>query len=210
MPQVGTAAMTTIFSSIIAGFLSNQKPSLPATVQELAQPLIDATVELYHKACSTFLPTPSKSHYKFNLRYSSSLVNGVLHVSSGCYQVASTVAKLWTHEGCRVFQDRLIDSADRNAFDQVISDVQRDYFTYPKEPLSEPFEIEELPNQLVFADFPERPAQPQIYKEFKMGDELSRISMDRLDDYNLASQKPMHLILFDDTILHLARIARII
>ncbi|KAA6334822.1 MAG: putative dynein heavy chain, partial [Streblomastix strix] len=156
---------------IIVGFLSNQKPSLPATVQELAQPLVDPSVELYHKA-------------------------------------SSTVAKLWTHEGYRVFRDRLIDNADRNAFDQVISDVQRDFFIYPKEPLSEPFVIEELPNQLVFADFPERPAQPQIYKEFKMDDELSRILMDHLDDYNLTSQKPMHLILFDDAILHLAQIAR--
>jgi dynein heavy chain len=43
-----------------------------------------------------------------------------------------------------------------------------------------------------------------------MGEELSRILMDHLDDYNLASQKPMHLVLFDDAILHLARIARII
>ncbi|KAA6403093.1 MAG: putative dynein heavy chain [Streblomastix strix] len=34
--------------------------------------------------------------------------------------------------------------------------------------------------------------------------------MDHLDDDNLASQKPMHLVLFDDAILHLAQIARII
>ncbi|KAA6358731.1 MAG: putative dynein heavy chain, partial [Streblomastix strix] len=34
--------------------------------------------------------------------------------------------------------------------------------------------------------------------------------MDHLDDDNLASQKPMHLILFNDAILHLVQIARII
>ncbi|KAA6372383.1 MAG: putative dynein heavy chain, partial [Streblomastix strix] len=41
MPQVGAASFTTIYSFIIVGFLSNQKPSLPATVQELAQPIVD-------------------------------------------------------------------------------------------------------------------------------------------------------------------------
>ncbi|KAA6394430.1 MAG: putative dynein heavy chain [Streblomastix strix] len=208
MPQVGAASFTTIYSFIFVGFLSNQKSGLPATVQELAYLLVSAIVELYHNACSTFFPTPSKSHYKFNLRDASSLVSGILHASSGCYQVASTVAKLWTHEGCRVFRDRLIDYADRNAFDQVLSDAQRDFFIYPKEPLPKPFDFEEKPNQLVFTDFPDRAAQPQIYKKFKMSDELLRFLIDHLDDYNLASQKPMHLIPFDDAILHLTRIAR--
>ncbi|KAA6361579.1 MAG: putative dynein heavy chain, partial [Streblomastix strix] len=59
MPQVGTSALTQIFSAIITGFLTNQKPILPQTVQELAKPLVDATVFLYNKACTTFLPTPS-------------------------------------------------------------------------------------------------------------------------------------------------------
>ncbi|KAA6355398.1 MAG: putative Dynein heavy chain, partial [Streblomastix strix] len=62
MPQVGAASFNTIYSFIIVWLLSNQKPSLPATVQELAQPVVDATVEIYQETYSTFLPTPSKSH----------------------------------------------------------------------------------------------------------------------------------------------------
>ncbi|KAA6324405.1 MAG: putative dynein heavy chain [Streblomastix strix] len=103
MPQVGAQAMTTVYSFIIVGFLSNQKPSLPATVQELAQPLVDAAAEIYQETCSTFLPTPSKSHYTFNLRDSSSLISGVLHSSSG-YQSSLILVKLWAHERCRVFR----------------------------------------------------------------------------------------------------------
>ncbi|KAA6352853.1 MAG: putative Dynein heavy chain 1, axonemal, partial [Streblomastix strix] len=132
MPQVGTSAMTQIFSAIVTGFLTNQKPALPQTVQELAKPLVDATVFLYNKACTTFLPTPSKSHYTFNLRDASSLVSGVLHASPGCYQIPTTLTKLWSHEGCRVFRDRLIDDTDRNLFDCVLMGVLNKYYIRPE------------------------------------------------------------------------------
>ncbi|KAA6353511.1 MAG: hypothetical protein EZS28_050962, partial [Streblomastix strix] len=141
---------------------------LPATVQELAQPVVDATVEIYQETYSTFLPTPSKSHYTFNLRDASSLASGVLHSSSG-YQSSLILVKLWAHEGCRVFRAGAWNDAN------VIDD--KDEFDMP--PLSEPFDIEEKPNQLVFADFPDRAAQPQINKEFKME------NLNNQEQYNL-------------------------
>ncbi|KAA6358730.1 MAG: putative dynein heavy chain axonemal, partial [Streblomastix strix] len=144
MPQVGAAAMTTIYSFIIVSFLSNQKPSLPATLQELAQPLVDATVEIYQETYCTFLPTPSKSHYTFNLRDASSLVSGMLH-SSYDYKSSLKLVKLWAHEGCLVFR--------AGAWNDAIVIDDKDDIDMP--PLSEPFDIEEKPNQLVFADFPD-------------------------------------------------------
>ncbi|KAA6376189.1 MAG: putative dynein heavy chain, partial [Streblomastix strix] len=114
-----------------------EKPSLPATVQQLAQPVVDTTVEKYQESYSTFLPTPSKSHYTFNLRDASSLASGVLHSSSG-YQSSLILVKLQAHEGCLVFRAGACNDAI------VIDD--KDDIDMP--PLSESFDIEEKPNEL--------------------------------------------------------------
>lgn len=41
-------------------------------------PLIHCSVELYKLAQRVFLPTPQKSHYNFNLRDLSKMIQGIL------------------------------------------------------------------------------------------------------------------------------------
>ena len=49
-----------------------------STVQTLTEPLVLGTVELYNSIRSELLPTPSKSHYTFNLRDLSKVVQGIM------------------------------------------------------------------------------------------------------------------------------------
>ena len=49
-----------------------------SSVQTLTEPLVLGTVELYNSIRSELLPTPSKSHYTFNLRDLSKVVQGVM------------------------------------------------------------------------------------------------------------------------------------
>ena len=44
---------------------------------QLAHPLIEATLQLYKSSLATFLPTPAKCHYMFNLRDFARVVRGV-------------------------------------------------------------------------------------------------------------------------------------
>jgi len=53
-----------------------------ADVQALAEPTVHITIQLYDAMCAEMLPTPSKSHYTFNLRDVSKVVQGVLQVRS--------------------------------------------------------------------------------------------------------------------------------
>ncbi|KAK2951696.1 putative Dynein axonemal heavy chain 1 [Blattamonas nauphoetae] len=209
MPKVGVTAMTAIFNAISQGFFNNQKPSLSTEVLELVAPIVRATVDLYAKACTTFLPTPSKSHYTFNLRDASGLISGILSASGPCYSDPSTLVRLWAHESCRVFRDRLIDVHDRDTFDDLMGEVIDNHFTNADPPLSTQIEVDQ-PQTIVFADIPARPGQPKVYREYFLGDEFAQLLYEHLEDYNLSSPKQMNLVLFDDAILHLVRISRII
>ena len=75
--------------------------------------MVQATMDVYKKAIDEFLPTPSKSHYVFNLRDFARVVNGVLLVPSSHMQEGDKLIRLWIHEVYRVFYDRLTADNDR-------------------------------------------------------------------------------------------------
>ena len=63
-PQLSQNSLQRIFSEICGGFLTfhNQK------FTTLASNIVKASVEMYERVQTQLLPTPSKSHYTFNLR----------------------------------------------------------------------------------------------------------------------------------------------
>jgi len=78
--------------------------------------MIHATMQIYEKAMSDFLPTPSKSHYIFNLRDFARVMRGVLLVPAERMTEPDKLIRLWIHEVYRVFNDRLTDDDDRSVF----------------------------------------------------------------------------------------------
>lgn len=75
--------------------------------------LVGATMEVYKNAVLQFLPTPSKSHYNFNLRDFARVIHGVLLVPSSRLKEHEKLIRLWIHESYRVFCDRLVNEGDR-------------------------------------------------------------------------------------------------
>lgn len=66
--------MTTIFSSLVDWWL--KKYSYGASLAKLAPQLVAATLDVYSRCQRELLPTPAKSHYTFNLRDVSKVVQG--------------------------------------------------------------------------------------------------------------------------------------
>lgn len=75
---------------------------------------------VYEKVRSELLPTPSKSHYLFNLRDISKVFQGVCLATPRVIVEKEDLLRLWYHENMRVFHDRLIDDHDRVFFKQIL------------------------------------------------------------------------------------------
>ena len=71
--EIENSNLTQIFSKIMS-LMSKFSPE----INTIQQSIVTATVDVYRKVLTKLLPTPSKSHYTFNLRDLSSVFQGLL------------------------------------------------------------------------------------------------------------------------------------
>ncbi|VEN54841.1 unnamed protein product, partial [Callosobruchus maculatus] len=95
-----------------------------------------STLDVYSTILQELLPTPAKTHYTFNLRDLSKVFQGVLMFDPESLTGLNEMLRLWYHECCRVFQDRLVNDEDREWFDSLLrTKIEEYYGTNPKEAL---------------------------------------------------------------------------
>uniref|UniRef100_A0A8B9ENZ5 Dynein axonemal heavy chain 1 n=1 Tax=Anser cygnoides TaxID=8845 RepID=A0A8B9ENZ5_ANSCY len=186
--EMEDSSKKTIFSTILG-------TGAPA-VKDLNEPLVDATICVYSTITSQLLPTPAKSHYTFNLRDLSKVFQGMLMAESSNIEDKSHLLRLWYHESCRVFSDRLVTKEDQTWFDNLMKSMM--------EELGTTFE-EVVPSQpVLFGDFMERDAHIRLYKE------INSQEKDYLEEYNQTHTTELRLELFMDAVQHICRISRIL
>jgi len=81
-------------------------------VKNLVEPLVLSTINLFTTISERFLPTPTKSHYVFNMRDISKVFQGLYRADKGFIETKELVVQLWAHEVLRVFHDRLVSKQD--------------------------------------------------------------------------------------------------
>ena len=198
MPQLSTTSMQKIFASILGGFL---KP-FAAPLNDMADKIIQASVVMYNRIANELLPTPSKSHYTFNLRDLSKVVQGMLNVKPAEIDSSEKLLRLWTHESSRVFRDRLINEEDRKLFDEFIQSELGDKFELN-------WELSDF-NAVLFGEYlskdPENPRYDQVTDLARFRAKL----VESLEDFNLSTSKEMNLVFFEDAMSHISRIYRIL
>jgi dynein heavy chain len=194
-PQLSRFSMMHIFVSILQGFLAFS-PNLAA----MAKPITEASVEIYTRIASELLPTPSKSHYTFNLRDLSKVVQGILMVAKDCLPTRESLLNLWLHESARVFRDRLIDEKDCDWFNSACESSLQQYFGVDWKP--------EQFRDILFGDYLTQ-GDVRPYKECPDYQQVVTMMNSHLADYNELCAK-MDLVLFRDAINHLSRVCRIL
>eukprot|EP00667_Euglena_gracilis_P000017 EG_transcript_17 len=197
-PTLGQESLLRIFRTIIRGFLA----IFPKDVRALATTVVDATVEVYDLLFAEMRPTPSRSHYTFNMRDLSKVFQGILMVRPADVQAPQMLVKLWLHECSRVFHDRLIDDKDRTWWWGTSEKLLRKHFQLTWDAGY---------RTLLFCDFVDKPADgPSIYREAPPMEKVQEQMLEYMMSYNVNFNKEDDLVFFKDAVHHLSRICRVL
>ncbi|XP_066453022.1 dynein axonemal heavy chain 1 isoform X2 [Eleutherodactylus coqui] len=195
--EMGDSSKSRIFSTILGSWMAGA----PA-VQHLTEQLVEATIKVYNTITSQLLPTPTKSHYTFNLRDLSKVFQGILMAEPAKMEDKICLLKLWYHESCRVFQDRLVNDEDRRWFDDLMKARMQEF--------GATFE-EVIPQQpVLYGDFMTSPSDTKSYQLIEDREKLLRVMADYMEDYNQINTTKMKLVLFLDAVQHICRISRVL
>lgn len=202
IPFPSELSLGKIFRSITEGFL---KP-FSADIRGSCEAIVNSAIEIYYRMVTELLPTPAKSHYTFNLRDLSKVIQGMLQAKPQTVTHKLDIARLFCHESARIFHDRLIDEQDRNYFNTLLSELVEKNFivSIPAESLSK--------TPIMFLDFAKRGvvAEDRLYSEMTDMKNLNTLLEEYLEEYNVTMNKDMRLIFFLDAKQHVTRISRII
>ncbi|XP_076299082.1 dynein heavy chain 3, axonemal isoform X2 [Lasioglossum baleicum] len=208
------ATMSKIFSTILDTHFSK---GFPQEVARLGKMIVSATTDIYFAAIQKFLPTPTKSHYTFNLRDFSRVIKGILLVPASRLQDPDKLIRLWIHEVYRVFNDRLIDENDQQILFQMVQYTCYDQLRQPLEKVLSRFLQEGEKGikavhirDLFFGNYIEPDADPKVYDEVVDLEDLQSKMDYYLMEYNMLSKTQMPLVLFRYAIDHISRVSRIL
>lgn len=192
--------------------------------------LIEATIALWESVAKKLLPTPAKFHYLFNIRELARVFGGICKVAQQSeFKVIQNVTRLkekvtpqlfliglWRHECERTFSDKLVNTADKKTFYDMLNKVTKEKF---RDSLG--FDDEQLMTTMLFADWQRDDIfdeygellekAPFVYEACPSMDDIRKIANKKLDAYNeLFPAKKMNLVIFDDALQHLLKVTRII
>jgi dynein heavy chain len=86
----------------------NAKQNAPEAVIKCSTKLTAVTIDVWDKVKRSLLPTPSRSHYTFNMRDVSKVFQGMCWCTRESLPKVEDLCKVWLHECGAVFKDRLV------------------------------------------------------------------------------------------------------
>ena len=186
-------------------------------IKGLQDKLVLATQEIYQGAIQNFLPTPKKSHYLFNLRDFSRVIQGLLLSSPEKFDDEGKMIRLWVHESYRVFYDRLVDDSDRQTFFKSLREYVERIFGVKFDDLFGNVDgdkdgkvTDDDMRNVLFGDYIIPNAAKKLYDEVTNVDALTSTLNQQLEDYNAVSKQRMNLVIFRFAIEHISKISRIL
>ncbi|TPX35722.1 hypothetical protein SmJEL517_g02025 [Synchytrium microbalum] len=185
-------------------------------VRSLSSKIVNATAAVYKWAVSTLLPTPAKTHYTFNLRDFSRVIQGVVLCQPKAFEDSKKVIRLWAHEVYRVYYDRLVTEEDRTQIFEFMKDLVPSQFGMSSESVfkssNDGNKVKETDvGNLLFGDFlTKKGAEAPPYIEMTDINVVTAAVTTQLGEYNLVQKSKLNLVLFRFAIEHICRILRIL
>ena len=196
--ELSDASKALIFGTILRNFLT----PFEGGIVSMTDDIVAASIEVFSTIANDLLPTPSKSHYTFNLRDLAKVFQGMLMAEQKKLNTKEQLARLWVHENKRVFGDRLTCEEDHEWLRDLMKKQVESKFSmeWPKV----------VPrDRLIFGDFMAG-SDVKVYDEIENIDQLKTVVEEYLTNHNMESKQPMPLVMFSDALEHVARIARVL
>ncbi|KAF4023972.1 hypothetical protein G4228_016077 [Cervus hanglu yarkandensis] len=195
---------STILGSWVDGLLGEKSyrepvPGAP-NIAHFTDPLVEATIMVYSTITSQLLPTPAKSHYTFNLRDLSKVFQGMLMADPAKVEDKVQLLRLWYHENCRVFRDRLVNDEDRDWFDKLLESHMDEWEVGFEEVC--PFQ------PILYGDFMSPGSDVKSYELITNERKMMQVIEEYMEDYNQINTTKLRLVLFMDAMSHVCRISR--
>ena len=214
-PESDNATLQRIFGSIVDWFLSTH--DFGHEVGSMSKSLVAATLDVFNTAVAGLRPTPTKSHYTFNLRDFSRVVEGVLLSTPDTVMDKPQMVRLWLHEALRVFFDRLVTQEDRHWFLERARDMTKKHFGQDFNELLAHLNADgtgvvsdEDVRGMFFADYIDPNASTRLYKELPELPNVVAVLNEYLVDYNMQHKTQMDLVMFLFFVEHVSRISRVL
>jgi dynein heavy chain len=169
------------------------------------QGIIKATLNLHSEVVRNFRKTAQNFHYEFNVRHLTNVFQGLLNAKPEAINEPEKLVKLWVHEAERIYGDRLVSHANLAKYRELAGDICGKSF--PKFNLKKFFN-KDNPEILIFASFVGG-LDEKLYDVFPNADAMSTRLHEGLTAYNELNAV-MNLVLFEDAMKHVCKIARII
>ena len=205
VPAPGTAALHTILSTFVDGHIRSW--SFGEEIAVVGRDIVAATLQLHAAVGNSFRKSATCFHYEFTLRHLSGVVGGLLAARPGDAATPQSLVLLWLHESERVYGDRFVCCDDLTRYRTLASGLAKKRF--PAFNVGAFFG--ESADPLIFmplTDVTFTSSQRPYERIPTLAALRSRIE-DGLHEYN-ESNPAMDLVLFDDALRHVARIARIL
>lgn len=187
-------------NSIFTSIFSSHLKSFEHQVLELGGKLVDSAIQIHQNMNVRFLPSAVKFMYNWNLRELANVFQGCCQARSDYYSKPSMLLRLFIHEVQRVYSDRLTTEDEINCFDSMLKDIMKKNF--PNTNIPELFEA-----PLVHTNFVT--STDGAYLPVPSMDKLKYVIESKLVEFN-ESNPIMDLVLFEQALLHVTRISRII
>lgn len=211
-----TQTMFTIFNTILDWHF--ERFDFTDALKSMSTAFVNGTMHIYQWAVENLLPTPAKTHYTFNLRDFSRVMQGLILSHPEKFSSAPEMIRLWTHEINRVYYDRLVEEEDRKSFFNFLMKEIRQ--TFGQNPDDVFFKVisskngiqEDDMRKIMFGDFVEskRPGKENFYCELDNFDSITTMCQTQLTDYNQVHKSKLNLVLFRFAVEHISRICRIL
>ena len=199
------ASKALIFGSILRSFLSNADKGDVASFTDV---IVSSSISVFNTIMKEMLPTPSKTHYMFNLRDLAKIFQGMLMADAKRITSGEQLARLWVHESVRVFGDRLTCSEDQIWLKNLLTDNIEKKFR-----MNYSLIVPEG-KRLIYCDFGSGNTGESGARSYEEVEDLDRLKTkveEFLVEHNNESKSgPMPLVIFTDALEHVARIVRVL